>query len=1501
MAAERTVKVIVRAEINAFKSDMAAAAKAAQDTAKKTEEAGKKAESGIGRLSQTASAHEKAWGQVSTGLVAGGVAIVGGLTLATKAAMEWESAWTGVLKTVDGTPAQLAEIESGLRGLAKTLPSTHTEIAGVAEAAGQLGVARKDVVGFTETMIGLGESTNLTAEDAATNIAQISNVMGTMARDGVEGVSRFSATLVALGNDGASTEAEILSMAQRIAGAGATIGATEGEVLALSNTLASMGVRAELGGGVTTRVLLKMYSAVQEGGETLDSFARTAGMSADQFAEAFKSSPVEALDAVNKGLFRVKSEGGNVVSTMKDLGIKGTEETQVMLALAESGNLLSDSLSLQSKAWQENSAHTDESSKRYETAESRIKIAWNNIKDSAIDAGGAILPIVATLADAVAGIASVFGSIPGPVQTGLVSIAAVTGVAALAAGSLMKLSANALSTIGGIQALAKDSPRAASALTGLSKAAGAAAVAIVGITVAKEVIEAVNEAARSGKPDLEAYFNILSTGGGKNLADGLKFDLGDGARSGLQQFEGVTKEAQVAHRALERLGTMNDALLGRWWSEHISMGDTRREIDEALELEKALQALGKAFALGEVEKGQKAFADFATELGFTDEKVAQMINQIPELKAALMEVATEGGIQIDPDDQLGLVDLALGRVAASAPVAESGLKGITGGLGESAEAAEAAAKALDEFYSGLVKTGQTALSERDALRAVEAAIDAASDAAKKNGKTLDDNTPKGRANADALDAIASSTLNAVERQHAMGRSAGELAATMESGRDAYIKQAVALGMNEKAAGKLADRLMLIPEAVFTDIETNADSVSLRVQELYDWVKASPDGKIQIDDNSPEVRATLEALGFVVKNLPNGQIEVSEKGTDATGKKIDATAKKKREAKITTSAITAAAETAINNAARDRKTTVTVGWAVMAPPSAISETRNKMFNPGGKMHGGRIPRNAAGSRLPSTGPGTDKRDGILGITGDGTPLSWLDGGEWVINRKSSGKHNDLLRMINNDDPLVDFMKSLTIPSDLTGLATGGRAGWSQGQDKNLQAAAARATAARKQAERDVKDAERGASRTSSAYSKIDGKKANKGRKASAKRESDAAKQWVKNEKSALDRLKKAEDEAKKKLQDSKARTARLSEGAFDLRRENKRGTITEAFTSGSGMSVVDRMFEASNNQDLSKKQRANMRSLAYKTENELLRLEKRAEKNTAAFAKAKDARDDLLNVRNGVRDQVSGAFDMGAMLGQKDAYGYSKGVGKKGLLSYGKSLAAGAKTLSQKVKKLQQAGFHESMISQAIDEWSNDGTFVLADAMLSMNKSEAKSFNQSFKDLETYGTRTGNHLTEAMAKGGLNAAQTLVSTLGKEEKNIDAAFYKLGKAGERGFNRAWGIASPSKVMEKNMGWIGEGGIRGLKAQEPAMAKAMADFVEFPQSAALEVPAYAAAASHRMAQPAPAVQTVAATDAMIETVREVVGEALRSWKVEVGANPRTMGVWYQKGRRYNETHR
>ena len=163
--------------------------------------AGQTLESFGSKTAQVGEGFSKFGTKWTVGVTAPIMAGVGGVT---KAAMTWESSFAGVMKTVDEivdsngkVVYSYAELEQGLRNLAKELPSTHAEIANVAETAGQLGIATQDVISFTKTMIDLGESTNLSAEDAATAIAKLANITG-MSSDEYE---RFGSSVVALGKN----------------------------------------------------------------------------------------------------------------------------------------------------------------------------------------------------------------------------------------------------------------------------------------------------------------------------------------------------------------------------------------------------------------------------------------------------------------------------------------------------------------------------------------------------------------------------------------------------------------------------------------------------------------------------------------------------------------------------------------------------------------------------------------------------------------------------------------------------------------------------------------------------------------------------------------------------------------------------------------------------------------------------------------------------------------------------------------------------------------------------------------------------------------------------------------------------------------------------------------------------------------------------------------------------------------------------------------------------
>ena len=422
--AERSVTVRLRADVANLVGGMQTAAQSGESSAS--------------RMLQAASKSEAEWSRVGNTFLGVGAAIALGLGASVKQAMTWESAFAGVKKTVDDSAAGYAALEQELRGMARTMAASHTEIAQVAENAGQLGIAREDIVDFTRTMVILGETTNLTADEAATSLAQMMNVMQTAPGD----VDNLAAAIVALGNDGASTERDIVQMAQRIAAAGNQVGLSEPQVLAFASTLASVGIEAEAGGTAISLALKKMDGAVREGGESLETLARVSGMSSAEFRRAWGEDAAAATTAFVEGLGRAGTAGEDTNAILRELGITGIRESDALLRLAGAGGLLAEQQALANAEFAESTAHLEEYAKRAATTESQTQIAMNNIVDSMITAGTALLPVVAKIAEAISGVAQAFADLPAPVvEFGMLAAASVGGLALLAGGFMKAVTA----------------------------------------------------------------------------------------------------------------------------------------------------------------------------------------------------------------------------------------------------------------------------------------------------------------------------------------------------------------------------------------------------------------------------------------------------------------------------------------------------------------------------------------------------------------------------------------------------------------------------------------------------------------------------------------------------------------------------------------------------------------------------------------------------------------------------------------------------------------------------------------------------------------------------------------------------------------------------------------------------------------------------------------------------------------------------------------------------
>ena len=327
---------------------------------------------------------------------------------ALQAYRDYETAFTGVKKTIndkdlEDSGATYEQLSEAIQKMATETASSAEDIAAVMEMAGQLGIplgtAGEDITKFTKTMVMLGDTTNVSAEEAAISLAKFMNITNTLPSDS----DRLGAAIVDLGNNFATQEDQIINMSTRLASAGTIAGLTEQEILALATSMSSVGIRAEAGGSAMATTLTQIEKIVQgvaeNSGDKLETLGRIAGMSAEDFAKTWKEKPIDALQKFLLGLGDLEDQGESAVVALDDLGMTGVRQTNMLKALALSGGNLTRALDTSNTAWEENTALIEEAEKRYATLDSQMSQLEERWKAMKRDIAEMLIPVLRDLMD----------------------------------------------------------------------------------------------------------------------------------------------------------------------------------------------------------------------------------------------------------------------------------------------------------------------------------------------------------------------------------------------------------------------------------------------------------------------------------------------------------------------------------------------------------------------------------------------------------------------------------------------------------------------------------------------------------------------------------------------------------------------------------------------------------------------------------------------------------------------------------------------------------------------------------------------------------------------------------------------------------------------------------------------------------------------------------------------------------------------------------------------
>jgi TP901 family phage tail tape measure protein len=308
----------------------------------------------------------------------------------TTAAIDWEDAFQGVVKTVDTTPEKMDEIALAIRNMATEMPVAAAELAAIAEMGGAMGIEAEGIEEFTRQVAILASTTNLSTEDAAAGLGQLQNTIGLTAAE----FDNFSAALVELGNEGSSVETTILEIARRMGASATAFGISKDAVLGWAAAAANLGMEADAAGGALQRVFTKLQLKISGGSKAVE---KIMGRSAKDIRKMFEKDATRGLELFIRKLAKIPP--AERLQAIVDVFGKDQNIIRALSGMTNEIEKTGKALDDGTRAWHENAAAQEEFDKRNATVRSAITRLRNGLTDAAISVGEGFTPALGRAAD----------------------------------------------------------------------------------------------------------------------------------------------------------------------------------------------------------------------------------------------------------------------------------------------------------------------------------------------------------------------------------------------------------------------------------------------------------------------------------------------------------------------------------------------------------------------------------------------------------------------------------------------------------------------------------------------------------------------------------------------------------------------------------------------------------------------------------------------------------------------------------------------------------------------------------------------------------------------------------------------------------------------------------------------------------------------------------------------------------------------------------------------
>ena len=361
-----------------------------------------------------------------------------------KLAIDFESAMADVKKVVDfERPEGFKRLGDDILALTRTLPLSATELASITASGGQLGVAERDLLGFTQTVAKMSTAFDMSAEDAGDSMAKLANVY----QIPIAKIGNLGDAINELSNKSPAKASDIVRTLGRVGGVARQFGLTEMQAASLSNAFISLGKAPEVAGTAINGMLTKLGTADKQPAK-FQAALKEMGLSASGLKKSIQTDAQGALVDFMGKLESVPAQ--QRMGLLVDLF--GLEYADDVAVLAGSVKTYTDSIDVANSKGVKGSMEKEFAARAATTA-NNLKLLKNGMSELGIQLGSAVLPalneLVAGVKPLVISFASWAKENPG-VVAGFMKVAAALAaakIAALGVGYVINLGMSAVTTV----------------------------------------------------------------------------------------------------------------------------------------------------------------------------------------------------------------------------------------------------------------------------------------------------------------------------------------------------------------------------------------------------------------------------------------------------------------------------------------------------------------------------------------------------------------------------------------------------------------------------------------------------------------------------------------------------------------------------------------------------------------------------------------------------------------------------------------------------------------------------------------------------------------------------------------------------------------------------------------------------------------------------------------------------------------------------------------------